>query len=488
MTRLMTMATVLVSTIGVHGDPPVVRDTAHVDASGSWIEREHVSVRPRPRPARPQPVGAGIIWHLTDSGSITESVAVADSTDESWVGHNLNFERLGYHQTTGTATPIYEYDLVGESPDRVVTASAETVSLGVVMSTGAGGVHVRAFNSVSGNTPIWTYSFPEEYTAAFIRALDVAADGSIVAAIAYVPGMSQSLLVILDGASGAELSCLPIAAFAQAVELSDDGTRAMITQSSTAIIVETAGLTTLFAFNVSGGGGYHRLSRDGTVAAAGGFNLLAYREISGVWTQVWNQTQANNWFGYGVALSANGDTLFVVQHNYATGYLELTYRVIDLDAGVELASTTTLGTGAFQDSVVGAQASANGEVLLSASWGSQDNAHPEVQIWDRDLNLIGSIDTPGSPFSIDMTGNGQFVLVGCKAVHANTSGNGSDTYSYGVAVSCPWDCGAPDLVVSTPDLLALLAQWGGLGPCDFDGSGAGTTDLLKMLANWGPCP
>lgn len=55
--------------------------------------------------------------------------------------------------------------------------------------------------------------------------------------------------------------------------------------------------------------------------------------------------------------------------------------------------------------------------------------------------------------------------------------------------TCPWDCGSPsDGIVSTLDLLALLAQWGAPGSCDFDNDGVGTADLLELLANWGPCP
>jgi hypothetical protein len=56
------------------------------------------------------------------------------------------------------------------------------------------------------------------------------------------------------------------------------------------------------------------------------------------------------------------------------------------------------------------------------------------------------------------------------------------------APPCPWDCGDGNGSVATADLLALLAEWGTPGACDFDGSGAtGTADLLKLLANWGPC-
>ncbi len=59
---------------------------------------------------------------------------------------------------------------------------------------------------------------------------------------------------------------------------------------------------------------------------------------------------------------------------------------------------------------------------------------------------------------------------------------------------CLADCQAtPSGVVDVPDLLRLLADWG--GPqlpgtrCDLDLSGAiAVPDLLELLANWGPCP
>jgi murein tripeptide amidase MpaA len=57
------------------------------------------------------------------------------------------------------------------------------------------------------------------------------------------------------------------------------------------------------------------------------------------------------------------------------------------------------------------------------------------------------------------------------------------------APPCPWDCeDAPDDTVDVGDFLALLAQWGSPGTCDFDGGGVGVTDFLELLANWGLCP
>ena len=55
---------------------------------------------------------------------------------------------------------------------------------------------------------------------------------------------------------------------------------------------------------------------------------------------------------------------------------------------------------------------------------------------------------------------------------------------------CPWDCDgeSTDGNIGITDFLALLAQWGGPGSCDFDGGGVGINDFLELLANWGPCP
>ncbi len=69
------------------------------------------------------------------------------------------------------------------------------------------------------------------------------------------------------------------------------------------------------------------------------------------------------------------------------------------------------------------------------------------------------------------------------------NGNGVPDECEGIP--CPWDCDggeSTDGTVGIVDFLALLAQWGGPGTCDFDGGGVGITDFLALLANWGPCP
>ena len=74
---VLLMAIWTVAAAQTPGDSAIsVRHVTRVDESGVSIERQlgrfHVEL-----PSAPQPVGAGIIWHLNDGGSITESVDTA---------------------------------------------------------------------------------------------------------------------------------------------------------------------------------------------------------------------------------------------------------------------------------------------------------------------------------------------------------------------------------------------------------------------------
>ena len=91
----------------------------------------------------------------------------------------------------------------------------------------------------------------------------------------------------------------------------------------------------------------------------------------------------------------------------------------------------------------------------------------------------------------DLDGNARFV----DDPDTIDSGNGDPpvvdmgAYELQVVSACPWDCGGDDDGnVGITDFLALLAQWGTPGSCDFDGGGVGINDFLQLLANWGPCP
>jgi hypothetical protein len=62
--------------------------------------------------------------------------------------------------------------------------------------------------------------------------------------------------------------------------------------------------------------------------------------------------------------------------------------------------------------------------MAFASWGTEFHDWPEVMVFNRNVELIGQIDFPGSAFSVDISNDGQYIVGGSKAVHANQFGSG----------------------------------------------------------------
>src|SRR5438132_14252514 len=82
------------------------------------------------------------------------------------------------------------------------------------------------------------------------------------------------------------------------------------------------------------------------------------------------------------------------------------------------------GTGEYQGTPVGAESNDNGTVMAFASWGTEFHDWPEVMVFNRNVDLIGAINFPGSAFGVDVSTDGQYVVGGSKAVHANQFGSG----------------------------------------------------------------
>ena len=70
--------------------------------------------------------------------------------------------------------------------------------------------------------------------------------------------------------------------------------------------------------------------------------------------------------------------------------------------------------------------------MAFASWGTEFHDWPEVMVFNRNVDLIGAINFPGSAFGVDVSTDGQYVVGGSKAVHANQFGSGGriELFSY----------------------------------------------------------
>ena len=440
------------------------RQVAHVDSAGAWIETEvgapDTSLAPeRDQPERHFVERAGIVWSTNYPRAIVNKVAAADLMNETWLALNTNDQDLSYLQTDGDVTPVWDYPVTG-NPSNVVVASAEVVSLAVVGVMRGTTLTLYAFSG-SSSIPIWTYPFTDGYDVLQWYALDVSADGQIVVAAASKDWGPDSRVVILNGATGGELVRTQRPISIEAAELCADGSRVVLSESNWVRIYETAGLTLLYEFQAWGGGGIHRISRDGKIVIGAGFDVRVVKDNGSGWHRIYMYGESGMWYGDGAAFSGDGNTLLWVANDYAT-YQQTVWGVIDLVTGTELGRKTTQGTGTWQDFPARSQGSYDGRVFASATWGTQNNVHPEVQVFDRQANVIGSIDTPGSPFDLDLTADGHFVVVGCKHVHANVTGMGGDAYVYAVppqALPGDLNCdGTVNFGDINPFVLALTGQ------------------------------
>jgi hypothetical protein len=435
----MTCVLAIVSLAGTV-NAQVSRQWVQTTAGGSALLQQDRNLSAN-RHSTPTPEAQGELWRFTDPVSIVNRVSVAGSAGDVWASFNLNNERLGHFALNGTGTPDFTFNVRVANPRLVAAVGAEDTSMCLMLTEASEGVKVRAFTAAGGSTPAWTYDFPLSYTFVGVRSVDVSDDGTIGIAAAMDPVLGESQVVVFDATNGTLLNRVTMPLRVQGVELSRDGSRAVFTEGGTAEVVEVPSLNTLTTLTASGAGGWQRLSGDGKTVAAGGFNCLVSQETSpGVWTPLLSFTDAGNWFGNGMALSDDGSVFFVTSHNYATGYLELTYRVFDTATGAITAQTSTRGTGQQQDSVQVARASADGSIFACASWGTFDNVHPEVQVFDASLNRIGGIDSDGSAFDMSMSRDGRYIASGTKSAHANTFGNGGDVIVIDMGGGCYADC------------------------------------------------
>ena len=123
---------------------------------------------------------------------------------------------------------------------------------------------------------------------------------------------------------------------------------------------------------------------------------------------------------------------------------------------------------------------------VDANFGSAIQVLKNTGVAFEDADVFGVRGEPKAVGCADLNNDGIPDIV---TVNAESGGGGSLTALVNNSFPCPWDCdGTYDKFVGITDLFGLFGQWGGIGPCDFDGGGASITDLFAMFGAWGPCP
>jgi hypothetical protein len=365
------------------------------------------------------------LWMVDDQNAIADGVAIdANNVWGAWI---LSGARLSVYPITGNGTEAWHFSSFN-SGNTGVAAAKGTDRAGLMESNAAGDdFRQHGFRSTSNGTPDWSFPYPVSDPNLPASSMKVATsrDGSTIAAVVSDSVTQNSTLYVFDAATGAIRQTRTDSLRMDAVELTDNGSIALVTEDNLAVLIDTATGNTVFSATGSGAGSiFYRISGDGGVFVVGGFNFDVYVFNGTTYNQVIHFTQANSWFGGACAVSHDGSTVGTFAGNYANGWLSGVVYLFDVASHNMLGSYAVSGTGSYQGTPIGANSNDDGSVMAFASWGTQFHDWPEVMVFNRNVELIGQIDFPGSAFSVDVSSDGQYVVGGAKAVHANQFGSG----------------------------------------------------------------
>ena len=370
-----------------------------------------------------EPLG-NTLWLVDDENAIADGAAI--DANDVWGAWTLEGARLGAYPIGGNGTPDFEFSSFGSGSSGV--ASAKGADRMAYMESNAAGsdFRVHGFTSTSGGIPDWSFPFPvsDPNLPASSRKVAVSYDGSTVAAVVSDSVTQNSTLYVFEADTGEIRTSRTDALRMNAVDLTDDGSVALLTEDNLAVLVDTSNGNTIFSVAGSGAGNvFYRISGDGNVFVTNGFNLDVYKFDGTTYQRVIHFGQANNWFGGASIVSRDGSTVGSFAGNF-TNWLSGEVFLFDVASAQMIGSYPVSGTGAFQGTPVGAESNDNGTVMAFASWGTEFHDWPEVMVFNRNVDLIGQIDFPGSAFGVDVSADGQYVVGSSKAVHANQFGSG----------------------------------------------------------------
>jgi hypothetical protein len=405
-----TIATALRRRVAVSNNPGAPR---HSEAATTFI------------PEQPAlgPLG-NELWEVTDPNTIADGVSI--DANDVWGAWILTGARLSAYPILGNGTPAFEFSSFGSGNTGV--ASANGADRMAFMESNAAGndFRIHGFKSTSNGVPDWSFPFPvsDPNLPASSKKTAVSYDGSTVAAVVSDSVTQNSTLYVFEADTGDIRSMRTDALRMDAVDLTDDGSVALVTEDNLAVLVDTSNGNTIFSVAGSGAGNiFYRISGDGNVFVTNGFDLDVYKFDGTTYQHVIHFTQAGNWFGGASIVSRDGSTVGSFGMNDTT-WLSGEVVLFDVAGGQMIGSYPVSGTGQYQGTPVGAESNDNGTVMAFASWGTQFHDWPEVMVFNRSVQLIGQIDFPGSAFSVDVSADGQYVVGGSKAVHANQFGSG----------------------------------------------------------------
>jgi hypothetical protein len=391
--------------------------------------------------AAPTPGGylntiAGTRWSLTDGGLawVGTAVALGNRGTQVFTELDLNNERaMLLSAFDGTPpTPVWEDTSALNSDFRVVDSAETTnthVSIHQILLGGSSLTRQAVLTkySSSSGTPDWTYTFTPVINAA--SNVGISRDGSRIVAAIYNDTASQVEIAVFGPNSGVPQSytIVPVNVndYMRGFDLSADGSTLYFSAGVNTNIFDIASLTVVHSNSIGASFDSHAISGDGSVFAYGNFGVIrVWERIGGAYTNTFNRTIPGSCYCAMIDISDDSSTI-AYGFTFYDQYLKTIVEAIDVPTKLVTMTHTSMGGGGFQNIISDVSISADGSKFAVGRWGDAAGLDNEVDVYGRDDDAPTlSANLPGSVFSLDMSADGQRVIAGSKAVHANTFGNG----------------------------------------------------------------
>lgn len=388
-------------------------------------------------------VTGSLRWTSPGGTSITAKTSVGNHGTMAWLARSTNNQRYSLLATTENNPPAFIYELPKPGSSFVQVKAADKGPF-TVTATKAGSISTVEFWSCFSTTPLWTKTVGADVL------IDISESGLFVA-IGQAPTTSSAQVDVYLGLAPATAIATLTAATngLRQMDLSDDGSTLLIATHDHDHIYDVATQTEIFQDGSTVSHDAHAINRNGNAFGRGGFNpVRAWVKNGGVYNNVLTYSDASLGFAvYTAAGISNDGTTFAAAAYDAINSEQLRIRCWALTptSSTLLWSYSSNGTGSLQTTPQTVSVSDDGRFIAVGTWGDQNNVSPEVMVFARNGTgvPIATLDTPGSCFDLDLSGDGQFLVVGTKGVHANTFGNGGEGYSYDLGGQSFWLSGTP---------------------------------------------
>jgi len=368
-----------------------------------------------------------ILWTYTDPDAIPYNVSINGEGSRIWVGQGLNYARAQFFDSQ-TSLPLWEFAFViGEWESEVLVSQSLEGSLLAALGHDQGKLYVFDPAALPPCFPVLKYDLGGEYLG---RALAISRDGSTLV-VGANDSKSKLKIFVFDSSTpppetlwtkemvGQQWDCV------EGVDLTDDGSLILITTYYDFYVLKRED-GSLIKKGENYGEVPAQISGDGSYLVSGDFEgritVYHWNEENQDYDTLWTYDAGDCWVT-ALDISDDGSTIMAGTFDY-TNLPNSKVLIFNIISNVPLWEYKNYG-----DLVSDVSLTLNGFRGVAVSWGDRENLLYDLTIFNRESSSpLFSLSSPGSFFSAEISGDGNYVIAGSKLVHARTLGRGGTLY------------------------------------------------------------